>query len=176
DLDRLLDRRLHDVDLLEAPRERVVLLEDTAVLVVSGRADAAQLAVCENGLDQIRRIHDSARRGARADHGVNLVDEQDRAGLLLQAVDDALEPLLEVASILGPGDERAHVERVDRAAAQDLGHFAFDDQAREALRERGLADPGLADEQRVVLAAPAQDLHRALDLELTTDQRIDLAG
>ncbi len=38
-----------------------------------------------------------------------------------------------------------------------------------------LPTPGLADEQRVVLAAAAQDLHHALDLELTADQRIDLA-
>ena len=44
DLDRLGDRRLGHVDLLEAPRQRVVLLEDAAVLVVRGRADALQRA------------------------------------------------------------------------------------------------------------------------------------
>src|SRR5678815_4934451 len=40
DLDRLLDRRLDHVDLLEAPRQRRVLLEDAAVLGEGGRADA----------------------------------------------------------------------------------------------------------------------------------------
>jgi hypothetical protein len=43
DLHGLLDRGLVDVDLLEAPRQRVVLLEDAAVLVVGGRADALEL-------------------------------------------------------------------------------------------------------------------------------------
>jgi hypothetical protein len=36
-----------------------------------------------------------------------------------------------------------------------------------------LPTPGLADVERVVLAAPAQDLDRALDLELAPDQGVD---
>ena len=79
DLDGLGDRGLDDVDLLEAPRECVVLLEDAAVLVVGGRADAADLAVGEHRLDEVGGIHDPAGSGAGADHGVDLVDEQDRA-------------------------------------------------------------------------------------------------
>jgi hypothetical protein len=43
DLDRLLDRGLDHVDLLEAPRQRRVLLEDAAVLGEGGGADALQL-------------------------------------------------------------------------------------------------------------------------------------
>ncbi len=46
---------------------------------------------------------------------------------------------------------------------------------RQALGDRGLADAGLADQQRVVLAPPAQDLDHPLDLVLAADQRIDLA-
>ncbi len=45
DFDRLLDRGLDDVDLLEAPRQRGVLLEDAAVLGEGGRADALHRAV-----------------------------------------------------------------------------------------------------------------------------------
>ncbi len=94
-------------------------------------------------------------------------------GLLLQLGDHALEALLEIAAILGAGDQRAHVERVDGAVREHLGHLALDDQARQAFGDRGLADAGFADVQRVVLAAPAQDLDGALDLELAADQRID---
>ena len=39
----------------------------------------------------------------------------------------------------------------------------------------GLADAGFTDVQRIVLAAAAQDLDGALDLERAADQRIDLA-
>ena len=44
------------------------------------------------------------------------------------------------------------------------------------LGDRGLADAGVADIERVVLGAPAQDLDRPLDLRLAPDQRIDLAA
>ena len=94
-------------------------------------------------------------------------------GLLLQLGDHALQALLEIAAVLGAGDQRAHVERVDRAVGEHVGHLALDDQARQPLGDRGLADAGLADVQRIVLAAPAQDLDGALDLELAADQRID---
>ena len=46
---------------------------------------------------------------------------------------------------------------------------------RQPLGDRGLADAGVADEQRVVLGAPAEDLDRALDLEVAADQDVDLA-
>ena len=94
-------------------------------------------------------------------------------GLLLQLRDDAFQTLLEVTAILRTGDERAHVECVDRAVGENLRHLAFDDETGETFRDRGLTHAGFADIQRVVLATPAEDLDRALDFELATDERID---
>ena len=51
----------------------------------------------------------------------------------------------------------------------------MDDAPRQAFRDRGLADAGIADEQRIVLLAPAQHLDGAVDLLLAADQRVDLA-
>ena len=113
---------------------------------------------------------------AGADHGVDLVDEQDRVGQLLELVDDRLQPLLEIAAVAGAGEQRAHVERVDHRALEHLGDVALDDLAREAFGDRGFADAGIADVERVVLRPAAQDLHRAVDLGHAADQRIDLAG
>ena len=81
DLDRVLDRRLVDVDLLEAAHQRAVLLEILAVFLVGGRADAAQRARGERRLEQVGGVHRAAGGGAGADHRVDLVDEQDRAGM-----------------------------------------------------------------------------------------------
>jgi len=173
DVDGLGDRGLHHVDLLETTREGVILLEDVTVLLVGGRADAADLAVGEHRLDQIGGVHDAARGGAGADHRVYLVDEQDRTGKLLELADDALQALLEIAAVLRAGDERAHVESEDGAVGEHLGHLTLDDQPRESLGDRRLADAGLADVQGVVLAATAEDLDGALDLELAADERID---
>ena len=106
---------------------------------------------------------------------MDLIDEQDGAGIGLELLDDLLEPLLEVAAIARAGQERAHVEREHRGVAQHVGHFAVDDAARQTFGDRGLADAGLADEQRIVLLAAAQHLDGAVDLGVAADQRIDLA-
>ncbi len=58
---------------------------------------------------------------------------------------------------------------------QHLGHVALDDAPRQAFGDGGLAHPGLAHQQRIVLAAAAQHLDHALELVLAADQRIDLA-
>ena len=62
------------------------------------------------------------------------------------------------------------------ASVQHLRHVALDDALGQALGDRRLADAGIADIERVVLGAAAQDLDGAVDLGVAADQRIDLAG
>ena len=56
DGDRVLDRRLADVDRLEAALQGGVLLDVLAVLVERGGADAAQLAAGQGRLQQVGRV------------------------------------------------------------------------------------------------------------------------
>ena len=65
--------------------------------------------------------------------------------------------------------------REDGRLGQHLRHLLGDDLARQALGDGGLADAGVADQQRIVLGAAAEDLDAALDLVHAADQRIDLA-
>ncbi len=176
DLHAVFDVRLVDVDLLEAADQRAVLLEVVAELLVGGGADAAQVARRQRRLQQVRRIHRAAAGRAGADHGVDLVDEQDGALLVLQLAHHRLQPLLEVAAVAGAGQQRAHVQREDGGARQHLRHVAFDDALGQALGDRRLADARVAHIERVVLGAAAQDLDGPLDLRLAADQRIDLPG
>ena len=175
DRDRVLDGRLADHDRLEAALERGVLLDVLAVLVERRRADRAQLAAGEHRLEQVRGV-DRALGGAGADDRVQLVEEQDdlpaRLGDLLE---DGLQALLELAAVLRAGEQRADVERDDLAVAQRLGDVAVDDPLGEALDDRGLADAGLADEDRVVLRAPAEDLDDAADLLVAADDGVEQA-
>ena len=173
DLERLRHRGLDDIDLLEAPRQSMVFLEDAPVFLVRGRADATDLAIGQHGLDQVGGIHDTTGSRARANDGMNLINEKDRARLFLQLRDHAFQTLLEVTAIFSTGNQRTHVERIEGAVGQHFRHSAFDNQPRQALSDRGLANPGLTDIQRVVLAPAAQNLDRALDFELASDQRID---
>ncbi len=93
----------------------------------------------------------------------------------LQLLQDLLQPFLEVAAITRAGQQRAHVEREHGRSREHLRHLAVDDALGEAFGNRGLADAGLADEQRVVLLATAQHLDGAVDLGVAADHRIDLA-
>ena len=175
DRDRVLDRRLAHEHLLEPPLERGVLLDVLAVLVERGRTDHAQLAARQHRLDHVAGV-DRAFRAARADDRVQLVDEGDDLAL---GVDDllehGLEPVLELAAVLRAGDHRADVERDEPLVAQALGHVALDDAAREALRDRGLADARLTDEHGVVLRAARQHLDDAPDLLVASDDGVELA-
>ena len=93
----------------------------------------------------------------------------------VERVDDGLEALLELAAVLRSGEQRAHVERADLGVLEHRRHLALLDLEREPFGDGGLADARLADEERVVLAAPAEHLDRALELGRAADQRIDLA-
>jgi hypothetical protein len=112
---------------------------------------------------------------AGADQRVDLVDEENGVGLVLQLLEHALQALLEVAAVLGAGQQRAHVERVDGGVGQHLGHVLLGDAPGQAFGDGGLAHAGFAHQQRVVLAPAAQHLDDTLDLVLAADQRVDLA-
>ena len=175
DRDRVLDRRLADIDWLEAAFERGVLLDVLAIFVQCRRADAMELAARQGRLQHVGGVH-RAFRLAGADQGVQLVDEDDdlagRGGDLGQ---HRLQPLLELAAVFGAGDHRAEVERQEALFLQALRHVAIDDAQGQPLDNRGLADPGLADQYRIVLRAPRQDLDRAADLLVAADHRVELA-
>src|SRR5207248_5662886 len=115
DLLGLLDRRLVDADLLEAPLERRVALEVLAVLVERGGADRLQLTARERRLEDRGRV-DRALGRAGADEVVELVDEQDDVAALLDLLHDLLQPLLELAAVFRTGDEGGEVEGVDLLA------------------------------------------------------------
>ena len=174
-LHRLVLRRLDHVDSLEAPRERLVLVERSLVFLVGGRSDASQIARRERRLQQVRRVHRPARRRSRTDDRVYLVDEQNSLRVADHRLDDGLQPLLEVAAKARARQQRAHVERVYLDAQQRLGHILVVNREREAFGQRGLADSRLADEHRIVLAPAQQHVHRALEFFLAADQRIDFS-
>ena len=152
DLDGLLERGLLDHDRLEAALEGGVALDVLAVLVERGGADALQLAARQRRLEDVGGV-DGAFGRAGTDERVQLVDEQHRVVGAAQLLDDLLEALLELAAVLGAGDERADVERQHALVEQRLGHVAGDDALGQALGDGGLADARLADERRVVLGA-----------------------
>jgi len=91
-------------------------------------------------------------------------------------LEHGLEPLLELAPVLGARDERAHVQGEHGLVLQALGHVALDDALGQAFGDGRLADARLADEDRVVLGPAAEDADDAADLGVAADDRVELAG
>ena len=175
DRDRVLDARLLHEHGLEAALECSVLLDVLSVLVERGRANGAQLSAREHRLQQVGGIH-GALGGAGPDDRVQLVEEQDDATLAVRdLLQDRLQALLELAAVLGAGDQRANVERDHAPVPQRLGHVARHDPLGESLDDGGLAHAGLADQHGVVLRAAGQHLDHAPNLVVAPDHRVELA-
>src|SRR4051794_26845559 len=174
DLHRVLGRGLVDPDLGEASLQCRVALEVLAVLVEGGGADRLQLAAGQGRLQDRGRV-DRALGGAGADQVVELVDEEDDVAALGDLFHHLLQALLELAAVLGAGDQGGQVEGVDLLVLQQLRDLALVDPGGEALDDGGLADARLAQQHRVVLGPAGEDLHDPLDLGFATDHRVELA-
>ena len=179
DTDRVLHARLTDQHLLEPALQGRVLLDVTAVLVQRRGTDHPQLTPGEHRLEHVAGVHRTLAGRTGADHGVQFVDEGDDLPVgALDLVEDGLQPLLELAAVLRPGDHRAKVQRDQPLAAQRLRHVAGHDSLGQALDDSRLANAGFADQHRVVLGPAGQHLHHAPNLRVAADDRIDgaLAG
>ncbi len=175
DGDGVLQRRLVHQHRLEPALQRLVLLDVLAVFVQRGGAHAAKLAPRQRRLQHVGRVH-RPLGPAGAHQGVQLVDEQDDLPLgrgdLLQ---HRLQAVLELAPVLGAGDEGAQIQRQDALVLQRLGHVAGRDALGDALHDGGLADARLADQHRVVLGPSGQHLHRPPHLLVAADDRVQLS-
>ena len=103
--DGVFNRRFGHVDFLEAPRQSTVFFKDPAKFLERGRTNATDLTRGQQGLEQVGSVHDATGRRARTNNGVDLVDEQNGLRTLFQLTEQRLEALLEIAAVLGTGQQ-----------------------------------------------------------------------
>ncbi len=176
DLDGLLDGGFGHHDGLETAFQGGVLLDVLAVLVDGGGADHAEVAPGEGGFEDVPGVHGALPAAARADHGVEFVDEEHDALVGRgDLVDHLFQPFLELAAVLGPGDESGEVEGDHPAVLQRPRDLIGDDALGEPFDDGRLADARVADEHGVVLGPPGQDLHGLLDLLGPADHGVEPA-
>ena len=174
--DGVFDARLGDVDGLEAALQSRVFLDVLAVLIERGRADGAQLAARQRGLEEVCGVHRAVTARTGAHQGVELVDEEDDFAVARRDfLDEGFESLLELAAVFRAGEHRADVQRDEALAFHALGHVAVDDASREAFGDGRLAHARLTDEHGVVFRAAREDLQHAANLRVTADDGVNLA-
>ncbi len=153
DGDRVLDGGFLDEHRLETTGEGGVLLHMLAIFIQRGGADTVQFPACEGWLEQVGGIH-CAIGFSRTNQRVHLVDEQDdRAFCIGNFCEDGLEAFLELTTIFGAGNQRAHVEGEQAFVLQAVRHIAIDDAQGQALGDGGFTDAGFTDQDRIVLCA-----------------------
>ena len=97
-----------------------------------------------------------------------------RPAASVDLLEQGLEPILELAPVLGPRHQRPQVEGHDLLLLQRFGHVPADDPLRQPLHDGGLADARLADQDGVVLRPPGQHLDHPPDLLVPADHRVQL--
>ncbi len=176
DRDGVLNVGLADVDDLEAALESGVLLDVLLVLIQRGCADGTELAAGEGRLEHVGGV-DGAFGCAGADQRVQLIDEQDDSPVrLLDFFQDRFEAVFKLAAILCAGQHGAQVEGDNALVAQDVGHIAVDDAAREAFDDGCFANARLADEHGIVLGPTREDLNDTANFFVAPDDGVELAA
>src|SRR5204862_4959972 len=125
DFECLLDGRLADNDLLEAPLQGCVALDVLAVLIKRGCTNALQFTTRQCGLEDVCSI-DCALRCASANKCVNFIDKDDAISAIANLLDNLLQALFKLTSVLGTSYERSNVQCQQAFACQGLWYFASD--------------------------------------------------
>ena len=173
DLQCLLGVSRFDEDFLEAAFQGTVFLDGVTVLVECRGADTLDGAPCQCGFQDVCGIH-GARCRTRSDEGVYLIDEDNHVRVLFQFLDQLSDTLLKLSSVFRAGDDPSQVECHQSFAEEHGRALPAGDHLCETLHDGTLAHAGLTDEDGVVLLPPAQDLHHALYLPLTTYHGVEL--
>ena len=105
---------------------------------------------------------------------MNLVNEQDAVAGALDFLDDLLEPFLELAPVLGAGDQGTHVEGHQALVLEGVGNVALGNHLGHGFDDGGLAHARLAHQHRVVLGAAAENLDDPLQLLVAPMHRVQL--
>ena len=164
-LQRFVGRGRLELYLLETAFQGTVLFNGFAVFVDGGRADALHFAACQGRFQDIGGI-ETARRRTGTDNRVYLIDEKNDFIVLFEFFDELAQTFLKLSAILRACHDGRHVERNDALACQYARGFAAGDALSQSFHHRTLAHAGIADENRVVLLAAAEDLHHALRFAL----------
>ena len=174
DLNGFIDGCGLDQHLLEAALKGSVLFNVLAVFVQGGSSDALDLAAGECRLEHVGSI-EGAACSTSTNNGVNLVNEQDHVGRLLQFVHHGLHTFFKLPAVLCSSDEGCDVERYDAFVEQDAAHFLFDNAQGQSFGDGAFTNPWLTDEDGVVLLAAGKNLRNAFDFLLASHNGIQTA-
>src|SRR5437764_6302340 len=175
-LQRFFGAELTNDDLLKAPLESGVAKNPLLVLLARRRTDDPEVPPNERGLEHVRGVHRRAQCRPLTDEVVELVDEQDDVTRRCRLLDERADSLLVLSTIRRTGKQPNVIERQKPDRAQDEGHTALGDTLRETFGDGRFADARRADERRIILAVPKQDVDDPVDLGIAAAHGLQAPG
>ncbi|CDB87090.1 putative uncharacterized protein [Firmicutes bacterium CAG:170] len=167
----LLTRRLTHHDRPEAAFERGVLFDILPVFCQRRRADHLKLAPTQRRLEQIRCV-DRALRASGADQRVHLVHKKDNIPAAADLSQNVADTLLKFAAVFRSRQHARHIQAEQALCPQRLRDVPGSDPLRESLHNGRFPDARFADQRRIVLVFPAQDLQDGRYLLLAPNHRV----
>ena len=134
-----------------------------------------QFATCQSRLQHVAGIHRPFCLTC-TNHGVNLVDKQDYLTVLLrQLIQYSFQTFLKFAAKFRAGDERTHIQGEHFFVSQTLRHFPVDYPLGKPFNDSCLTYARFANQHRIILGTPLQNLDSTANLVIPAYHGIQLA-
>ena len=161
-------------DRLEPAFQCGILLDILAVFGDGGRADHLKTAARQHRFENVGGVS-RAFGGTGSDQGVDFVNKENHIAVLHDFVNHRLNAFLKFTAVLGTGDHAGQTEIDNTLVFERFGHLSLGDFQRQTFRNGSLADARFTDQTGVVLGAAGQNLYHAVNLLLTSDDRVNFA-
>ena len=106
---------------------------------------------------------------------MEFVNEQYDVRIFRDFVNNGFESLFKVTAVFCPGNYRPKVEGYEPLACKGRRNLSCDDLYCNAFHDGRLSDSRISYQHRVVLASAAENLDDALDLIISSYERVQLA-
>ena len=160
---------------LEPALQCRIPLEILTVFGGSGGSHTLQLATGQSGLEQVGGIH-GPLRPTGTNECVELINKEDDVLVLKDFLQDALDPLLKLATILCSRHHRGQVKGDQPFFQQIAGNLTTGNPLGQALHNGSLAHAGITHQHGIVLGTAGKNLHHTTDLTVTAHHGIQLVA
>src|SRR5262249_28340621 len=130
---------------------------------------------CKSGLEDISSIN-SAFRGTSTNQSMHLVDKDDTVAAVTNFLNDLLQTLFKLTTVLRASHQRANIEGQQALASQRLGNFPSHKALSQPINDSGFSDARLTNKSGIVFRATREDLNDTLNLLMTTNNGIKCTG
>ncbi len=168
---RIFLRRLIHNHRLKTPLQRRIFFNGLVIFLQRCRAHNLHFAPRQRRLQNIRRVHRTFRT-ARAHHRMQLIQKQNHIPRTLRLIQNLLQPLLKLPTILRPRNHPRQIQRHNPLVLHPLRHIPRTHRLRQPLHNRRLPNARLTNQHRIVLRPPAQHLHNPLQFLLAPNHRV----